>query len=109
MWAKLDRNGDSISMIQHDFGIALPTTIKGLDVSQTGSVRIQVKKEKKGEVLVEKNYDYIEDNTLFFELTEEESELLTPGSYVYVLDWYESGAFMCNIVNGARFKVVEKA
>ena len=31
------------------------------------------------------------------------------GGYVYCLDWYQNGNFMCNIIPSAQFKVVDKA
>ena len=58
---------------------------------------------------VAKTYTNIQNNTIDFELTDSETELLPVGVYAYSLDWYQDGAFMCNIIPSGLFKVVDKA
>ena len=59
---------------------------------------------------VEARYiDGIIENTVNLELTEQDTALLPVGAYVYSLDWYQSGNFMCNIIPYASLRVVDKA
>ena len=104
MWAV---SGNHLTMTEGDWGVQLPVTVSGVTFSASDSVRIVI---KKGETaLVSKEYTNIAQNTVNLELTEAQSALLPVGSYVYSLDWYQNGAFMCNIIPTAVFKVVDKA
>ena len=49
------------------------------------------------------------ENTIPLAFTEEESALLSVGTYYYALDWYQNGAFLCNIIPASTLKVVDKA
>lgn len=102
-------NGNNITMAEGDFGIKLPVTISGATLAAGDSVRLTIKKTQNGAVIVEKDYDTFTENAFDFELTEAETALLAVGSYVYSLDWYQDGNFMCNIIPSAPFKVVDKA
>lgn len=94
-------------MAEGDWGVKLPVTVSGVTFSEHDSIKIVI---KNGETtLVEKEYTNITQNTVNLELTEAESALLSVGSYVYRLDWYQDGAFMCNIIPISTFKVVDKA
>lgn len=100
-------SGNSLSMCEGDWGVELPVTISGVTFTASDSVRIVI---KKGEtVLITKDFTNITQNTVRLELTEAESALLPVGAYAYSLDWYQNGAFMCNIIPTAVFKVVDKA
>lgn len=101
--------GQNLSMAEGDFGIALPIEISGVTLGQQDSIKITFKTAVNGDEVFAKEFDGIVDNTISFELTEEESALLPVGSYVYCLDWYQSGNFMCNIIPSASIKVVDKA
>lgn len=101
--------GNSISMAEHDFGIKLPMLIKGVTFAGTDSVQMAIKAKADAEPIITKTFGDVTENTVYIELTEAESELLPVGSYVYVLDWYQDGVFMCNIIPMAEFKVVNKA
>lgn len=104
MWAV---NGNHLTMTEGDWGVELPITISGVTFAASDAVRIVI---KKGETaLVTKDFTNINDNTVNLELTEAESALFSVGTYVYSLDWYQNGAFMCNIIPSAVFKVVDKA
>ena len=106
MW---DTNGLTVAMTEGDYGITLPVEIEGVTLGALDSIKIVFKTAKNGTVVLEKNYDGIESNTVNLEFTAEESELFPVGYYVYSIDWYQSGTFMCNIVLCATLKVVDKA
>jgi hypothetical protein len=96
-------------MAEGDYGIAIPITVHGTELGGNDSLRVTIKTRKNGETILEKNYSDIEDNTVELELTQTESAKLPVGVYVYSLDWYQNGIFMCNIVLCSLFKVVDKA
>ena len=106
MW---DTNGLTVTMTEGDYGITLPVEIEGVTLGALDSIKIVFKTAKNGTVVLEKNYDGIESNTVNLEFTAEESELFPVGYYVYSIDWYQSGTFMCNLVPCATLKVVDKA
>ena len=101
--------GLNLSMAEGDFGISLPVTISGVTLGNQDSVKLTFKATANGEAILEKNFSSIVDNTVSLEFTEEESELFPVGAYVYSLDWYQNGNFMCNIIPAASLKVVDKA
>ena len=104
MWIVINNN---LSMAEGDWGIQLPITITGTTFAANDSVRVTI---KSGETtVIQKDYTDITNNTVNLELTEAESALLHVGSYLYSLDWYQDGAFMCNIIPSAAIKVVDKA
>lgn len=102
-------NGQELKMVEGDWGIELPITISGTTFSASDEVKFTLKKSVNGDVLLTKTFNNISQNTVNLELTEAESAALPVGKYVYVLDWYQNGAFMCNIIPDALFKVGEKA
>lgn len=102
-------NGQNLTMTEGDWGIQLPVTISGTTLTANDELKFTIKTSINGEAIVSKNYSNISENTVNLELTEAESALLPVGTYVYLLDWYQDGAFMCNIIPSALFKVVEKA
>lgn len=106
MWAV---SGINLQMAEGDYGISLPITVHGTELGGNDSLRVTIKTRKNGETILEKNYSDIEDNTVELELTQTESAKLPVGVYVYSLDWYQNGIFMCNIVLCSLFKVVDKA
>lgn len=108
MW---DTKGLTVSMAEGDYGIILPVEIEieGVTLGTLDSIKIVFRTSINGDLILEKNYDGIENNTVNLEFTEDESALFPVGSYVYGLDWYQSGNFMCNIITSSPFKVVDKA
>ena len=101
-------SGNNLQMAEGDYGFELPVTIKGTTLSAADIIRITIKDEKNGATIIER--DMIPaDNEVKLTLTEEESALLPIGDYVYRLDWFQSGNFMCNIILCSAFKVVDKA
>ena len=101
--------GQKLSMTEGDYGIALPVEISGTTLGAQDSIKITFKTAINGEVVFTKEFAGIVDNTVTLELTAEESELLPVGAYVYCLDWYQDGNFMCNIIPSASLSVVDKA
>ena len=99
----------NLSMAEGDYGIALPVEIKGTTLGAQDSIKLTFKTAVNGDEILLKTFDGITDNTVFLELTDEESALFQVGGYVYCLDWYQNGNFMCNIIPSAQFKVVDKA
>lgn len=102
-------NSQNLSMAEGDFGIALPVEIGGVTLGAQDSIKLTFKTAVNGEEILSKEFDGIIDNTVSLELTEEETALLPVGTYVYSLDWYQSGNFMCNIIPYASLRVVDKA
>lgn len=101
--------GNNLQMAEGDYGVKLPITVSGPTFTASDELKLTIKAVKDGPPLVEKTFQNINQNTINFELTEAESALLPVGSYVYVLDWYQSSAFLCNIIPVATLKVVDKA
>ena len=106
MWAV---NGQDLKMVEGDWGIQLPIEISGTTFSENDAVKFTLKDEINGETILTKTFTNISQNTVNLELTEAESALVPVGTYVYSLDWYQNGAFMCNIIPLGMFKVVDKA
>ena len=100
-------NGITLNMTEGDWGVKLPVTVTGVTFTANDSVRIKI---QRGETtIIEKEYTNITQNTFDLEFTEAESALLPVGSYLYSLDWYQDGAFMCNIIPSGLFVVGDKA
>ena len=101
-----------ITMTEGDFGITLPIELITEDekiITSADEFVIKIFKKINTEPLVTKTYSNVENETIEFNLTEEESSLLPVGDYCYDLDWYQNGVFMCNLVRAETFVVEEKA
>ena len=98
----------NLSMAEGDFGVSLPVTISGAALGSQDSVKMTFKTALNGEMILEKNFSGIVENTVNLEFTEAETALFRVGTYVYSLDWYQNGNFMCNIIPIGLFKVVDK-
>lgn len=101
-----DSVGNNISMCEGDWGIELPITISGVTLGANDSLKITIANTAP---LIVKEYDNITQNTIRLVLTESESALLPVGTYVYSLDWYQDGTFLCNIIKYGLFLVGDKA
>ena len=101
----------ALQMAEGDYGIKLPFTINGTELTANDTIEITFKRVKNGDDILVKPYtgSAIVNNGFDLELTKEESDLFRPGCYVYRLDWYQNGIFMCNIILCGMFKVVDKA
>ena len=104
----LKGNGKKIIMTEGDYGLSLPITINGTTFEPNDNIKLVIKRVANGEEVLSKNYSNIENNTFEFILTEEESKLLTPFDYVYTLDWFRDGKFLCNIIKDGAFQVEDK-
>lgn len=100
-------NGITLNMTEGDWGVKLPVTVTGVTFTENDSVRIKIQRDET--TIIEKEYTNITNNTFDLEFTEAESALLPVGSYLYSLDWYQDGAFMCNIIPSGLFVVGDKA
>ena len=100
-------NGITLNMTEGDWGVKLPVTVTGVTFTANDSVRIKIQRDET--TIIEKEYTNIAQNTFDLEFTEAESALLPVGSYLYSLDWYQDGAFMCNIIPSGMFLVGDKA
>ena len=100
-------NGITLNMTEGDWGVKLPVTVTGVTFTANDSLRIKIQRDET--TIIEKEYTNITQNTFDLEFTEAESALLPVGSYLYSLDWYQDGAFMCNIIPSGMFLVGDKA
>ncbi len=95
-------------MVEGDYGLELPITIQGTTLSAVDTIRVTIKSAKNGSTIIERDM-VPDDNEVKLTLTEADSALLPVGCYVYSLDWYQDGNFMCNIIPCSALKVVDKA
>ena len=101
-------DGNIITMARGDYGIKLPITITGFTAGAGDSFKLAFEDKTGSEQILTKEYSNISNNTIQFELTSSESALFSVGTYMYSLDWYQSGVFMCNIIKMGTFRVLEK-
>lgn len=102
-------SGRALKMVEEDYGISLPISVDGVTFEDEDELLFTLKTKDNGDVILTKTFGNITDNTIDLIFTQSESAQLDVGSYVYSLDWYQDGAFMCNIIPSAVFKVVDKA
>ena len=107
-WSANDETNE-LSMARGDFGIQLPIKIEDITLASGDSIKIAITSRMNGTAIIEKEYTNIQNSTVNLELTEAESAKLPVGNYFYILDWYQDGNFMCNIINDGVFRVVKKA
>lgn len=108
----IDEENKTIEMVEGDFGITLSIELKTESeetISESDSFVIKIFENTNESAIIEKTYTDIEDKTIRFELTKEESELLKTGVYFYNLDWYNGETFLGNIIASAKFIVKDKA
>lgn len=106
MWAV---SGQTLTMTERDWGVELPIRINGATFSERDEVHLTIKTSQNGKAVIKKIFSNITQNTVKLTFTKEESTALKAGNYVYTLDWYQEGTFLCNIIPSAVFKVVDKA
>lgn len=102
-------DGYNLKMAEGDYGMSLPVTISGITLTANDHIRITILAAQNGETVMEKDYSNIQDNTFSLVFTEQESAALRPKSYVYRMDIYQGGSFLCNVIPVANFKVVDTA
>lgn len=103
-----DASGNYLTMVEGDYGIELPFSVKGLSLSPVDTLRFTFKERMNGNTILEKSFTPSENGASLI-LTEAESELFTVGNYVYSLDWFNNGLFMCNLIECGSFRVLDKA
>ena len=106
MWAG---TYNRLEMCEGDYGIALPFAVSGAQLGNSDTLKFTFKQKRNGTTVLEKTYNGITNNTVYLEFTEAESALLVPGCYVFSLDWYQDGSFLCNIIENGILKVGDKA
>lgn len=99
MWA-VDEN--EITMCEGDWGIELPITITGVELSTNEYLMITIKDVMNGTQKLQKSF------TDALVLDQTDTAELPVGKYVYSLDWYKNDAFFCNIIPKSKFTVVDK-
>ena len=99
---------ESLRMTEGDFGVVLPLGIKGATLGNSDSFKFTFKRRVNGTTVLEKTYDGITDNTVPLCFSEAESAELKPGLYVYSLDWYQDGSFLCCVIERGVLEVEEK-
>lgn len=105
MWSTI---GNNIKMSEGDFGISLTYGVTGVTFTDSDSFKFTFKKTINGTAILEK--ETVPNNgEISLEFTESESALFPVGSYVYSLDWYQNGEFMCNLILAGMFYVEDKA
>lgn len=113
-------NGTILQMAEGDYGVALPVTVSGATLGASDTIKFTFKSALGGTAILEKVYaapspeplrmgEASAPNTVNLEFTEAESALFAVGVYVYSMDWYQDGNFLCNIIPAGIFKVVDKA
>ena len=103
-----DASGNYLTMVEGDYGIALPFSVEGLSLSSVDTLRFTFKERLNGTTILEKSFTPT-DNGSSLILTEAESSLFTVGKYVYSLDWFNNGLFMCNLIECGTLRVLDKA
>lgn len=91
-----------------DYGVALPVTFDGITIGTQDMFKFTFKKHRNGEALLVKDVAAVQ-SVVSLVLSASDSALFPVGEYVYSLDWYQNGAFLCNAIPIAAFKVVGKA
>ena len=100
-----------IEMVEGDYGEELPLEIETENqITSSDKFVIEIFKDiRSREPIITKNYENIQENTINFKLTQEDSEKLKVGTYFYNIDWYQENNFLSNIVQSKMFKVIDKA
>lgn len=102
-------SGNNLQIVEGDYGIELPVTVTGTTLSASDTLRFIFKSAKNGTAILTKEYSNAVKNTVNLVFSDTDTALFSVGEYVYSLDWYHDGVFMCNIVACSTFKVVDKA
>ena len=101
-------SGKKIIMTEGDYGLDLPIKIVGATLESNDKIKMVIKQQRNGVTLLEKNFQNIQENTVNFSLTENESSIFKPANYVYIFDWYRDEEFLCNVIPDGVFKVEDK-
>ena len=103
-------DGHNLTMTVGDYGVGLTFNLDvGATLGVSDSVKFVFKKNVGGTELFHKDINGITNNAVELVLDQEDSAKLSIGSYVYSLDWYQSGSFIDCLIDVASLKVVKKA
>lgn len=104
----LRSSGKKIIMTEKNYGLHLPIKITGATIQKNDTLEFYIKQTGAKESVIQNKYDNINENTIDFVLTKEQSEKLKVGIYQYSIDWYRDNIFLNTIVNGYPFEVEKK-
>lgn len=101
--------GNKIIMDAYDYGIQLPFDVVGTVFSPADKMRFELKKSEDSEVLITKDFlnelDTPSKFRFFLEFTQQETNLITPGNYVYYVRYVKEGVVRDTVASGEDFKV----
>lgn len=106
--------GKRIFMDLHDFGIMQVFTIKNLeDFEPNDKFIMEIKKSSDTSVLLTKEFVLLQENAdntynVTLEFTQQESEQLSAGDYVYSFKHYREGSLRDTLINNELFRVRSK-
>ena len=103
----MNEKNKTITMVEGEFGVSLPITIVGTEMTDEDNILFTIKSADNEEI-INKPFTNIIDNTIDFALTKLDSDKLKKGYYFYSIDWFRKDEFMANIINGEIFHVKEK-
>lgn len=101
--------GSNLQMAEGDFGMELPVTVSGVTLGENDTLLFTFKDNANGNTILTKQFSNVSQNTVNLVFSSSESALFPVGIYVYSLDWYQNGHFMCNIILRSTLQVVDKA
>lgn len=105
-------SNNKIQMVENDFGIILPISLKTEEsetILSTDSFRFNIYNDTNKDLIISKTYTVDSKDNIYFVLTKEESLMLPVGIYKYDLDWLRNNEFLNNIIKNECFIVAEKA
>lgn len=99
-------SGTGLTMTEGDYGIALPVNLSGFNFIEGDTIRYTFKEVPNAGVILQK--DFAAGGAIGLTFTADESAKFRVGNYVYSVDWFREGSYLCNILAQATFKVVDK-
>lgn len=107
MWTAKE-DGSYMQMAVGDFGIQLPFSVSDVTLTQSDTIRFAFARPDGSGVVLTKNYNNPQNNTVNLEFTEAESALFSVGKYLFSMDWYRGEELMCNLIKAGIFEVAGK-
>ena len=101
-------NTRDIQMTVGDYGVKLPFKFKYITIANDDYFKFTIKTGVDDEPLIEIDITDIENNKVEIELSKQDSDKLSVGTYFYNLDWYQDNNFNCNLIRLAKFEVMKK-